>query len=152
MDTHLTLNFLAAYVHQHKYYLEAWRAKGLSWNWGAALFGVAWFAYRKMYGWATFIYLVNLFVGFALGAMVLDEASFNEVYLLFALFQRVLFGLVCNFLYYVSAVRKIKKAYSKNAMLDLEDTRKLGGVSVRGVVVVVFVNIGFSLLDVLLTS
>ncbi|RAT93975.1 DUF2628 domain-containing protein [Brevibacillus sp. Leaf182] len=152
MDTHLTLNFLAAYVHQHKYYLEAWRAKGLSWNWGAALFGVAWFAYRKMYGWATFIYLVNLFVGFALGAMVLDEASFNEVYLLFALFQRVLLGLVCNFLYYVSAVRKIKKAYSKNAMLDLEDTRKLGGVSVRGVVVVVFVNIGFSLLDVLLTS
>ncbi|MGF9909101.1 DUF2628 domain-containing protein [Brevibacillus porteri] len=147
MDTHLTLNFLSAYVHHHKYYLNAWRTKGLSWNWGAALFGEAWFAFRKMYLFATIIYSVNLFVGLLLGLIGLDDATFYEIYIVFAILQRVLFALTANFLYYVSAVKAIKKAHSKHTTLDLEETKKLGGTSVRAVIVVVLINLCFSLLD-----
>ncbi|GED57763.1 DUF2628 domain-containing protein [Brevibacillus formosus] len=147
MDTHLTLNFLSAYVHHHNYYLNAWRTKGFSWNWGAALFGEAWFAFRKMYLLAIIIYSVNLCVGLLLGFVGLDDATFYEIYIVFAITQRVLFALTANFLYYVSAVQTIKKAHSKHTMLDLEEIKKLGGTSVRAVIVVVLVNLCFSLLD-----
>jgi Protein of unknown function (DUF2628) len=147
LDTQLTLNFLSAYVHQHKYYLDVWRTKGFSWNWGAALFGEAWFAFRKMYLFVVIIYLVDLFLGMGLALTGLDEATLNKIYILFAILQRVVFGLSANFIYYVSAVKKIKKAHSKNTMLDLEETRRLGGSSIRGVVVVVLVNLCLNLLD-----
>ncbi|MFS0555948.1 DUF2628 domain-containing protein [Brevibacillus sp. 179-C9.3 HS] len=147
MDIHLSQNFLSAYVHHHKYYLDAWRTKGLSWNWGAALFGEAWFAFRKMYVFAAIIYSVNLLLGFVLGVTGLDDATLNGIYILLALLQRVLFGLSANFIYYFSAVKKIKKAHGKHATLDLDETRKLGGTSVLGVVVVVLVNLCFRLLD-----
>ncbi|MED1943882.1 MULTISPECIES: DUF2628 domain-containing protein [Brevibacillus] len=147
MDTQLTLNFLSAYVHHHKYYLDVWRTKGFSWNWGAALFGEAWFAYRKMYLLAIIIYSVNLCVGLLLGFVGLDDATFYEIYIVFAITQRVLFALTANFLYYVSAVQTIKKAHSKHTTLDIEEIKKLGGTSVRAVIVVVLVNLCFSLLD-----
>ncbi|GEC89295.1 MULTISPECIES: DUF2628 domain-containing protein [Brevibacillus] len=151
MDTQLTLNYLSAYVHHHKYYLDVWRTKGFSWNWGAAFFGEAWFAFRKMYLLAIIIYSVNLCVGLLLGLVGLDDATFYEIYIVFAITQRVLFALTANFLYYVSAVQTIKKAHSKHTTLDLDEIKKLGGTSVRAVIVVVLVNFCFSLLDRFLT-
>ncbi len=49
--------------YKHAYYMFVWgnikhRLLRCSWNWAAFMFGFIWFAYRKMYGYALFLFVL----------------------------------------------------------------------------------------------
>jgi len=140
LDTQLIVNYLTSFVQGNQYYLEKWRKRGFSWNWGAAFFGITWLAYRKMYLYTTLIFLINSLFGFLLGYFGMEDREFRNLLILFFLFQRVVLGMFANLIYYVFTIKKIKNAYIKNPSISTEEIQKLGGVSAIGVFTVILVS------------
>lgn len=58
------------------YYLRAWNGTGRRFNFAAFFFGVAWLAYRKMYGLTFLFVLLGLGLG-ALDGLVLEKLAFE---------------------------------------------------------------------------
>lgn len=110
------------------YYLGKWTTpdgklqKKLSWNWAAFFFGILWFFYRKMYGWALGFYVIGIALYF-----LLPGISFG---------MWIVYGLTANSLYYDHVKDRIET--SRQMVTGIEDQEKAiamsGGTSTLGVV------------------
>ncbi len=114
---------------QDPYYLNAWGPKlgtsttGRRFNWPAAIFGMTWCFYRKMYGVGLLLvvaffaltFVLGLLMGFALAVFVpsLDGGT-HELSILLSvatlLIVRVSFGFLANSIYFRKASRAIQDA------------------------------------------
>jgi hypothetical protein len=75
----------------------------LSWNWPAALAGIWWYLYRKMYGWALFDFVLGVLLGWTLFVPILWGVA------------RAVTG---DYLYFRQADRKIRGARPVSSAFD----------------------------------
>ena len=135
----------ARFVDQNTaYYLKIFREKdndGVKepWNWIAAIFGVGWFAYRKMYKNArTFFFLIITIE--TVQMIIIANSIFFPISVILELALFLYFGVTGNHKYYLHVNRKIKEIKDweeKNALL-IDWYAKVGGTNI-------FAAIGFCL-------
>ncbi len=66
-----------------------------SWNWSAALVGMGWYLYRKMYGWALLDFVLGVLLGWTLFVPIL---------------WGVARAVTADYLYFLHAGRKVREA------------------------------------------
>lgn len=98
-----------------------------SWNWAALVFGVYWFAYRKMNGYAYFILGIWVLVDLVL-IITTKQASSNTSSFL-GMF--IIIALLSNQSYLDFVIKKVKKLKKQYPNKDerLEMIKKRGGIS-----------------------
>jgi len=74
-----------------------------SWNWAAALAGMWWYLYRKMYWWALFDFVLAVLLGWTLFVPILWGVA------------RAVTG---DYLYFLQADRKIREARPASSSVD----------------------------------
>ena len=131
------------------YYLEKWKAHSGStlkgWNWAAALFGIQWMTYRKMYVEALLYYLFLLFAGMIIGlAFWAFRIRFNGDWIqpLFG----ILAGVFGNALYRKKALRTLRKFLSMDDHKRLTALQTEGGTSIAGVIVGIVIQFAIAFL------
>jgi hypothetical protein len=110
-----------------------------SWNWAAALFGVGWFAYRKMYKTARAFFFLIIAIE-TVQIIIIANSIFFPISVILELALFLYFGATGNHKYYLHVNRKIteiKGWEDKNAFL-IDWYTKIGGTSI-------FSAIGFCL-------
>jgi hypothetical protein len=109
------------------------------WNWAAAIFGVYWFAYRKMFRRAG-IFLAAYIVITALQIIIIANSLFLPISVFFELGMFLYFGSTGNHNYYLHVNRTIKKIkeWEANNNFIVDWYTKAGGTSI-------FSAIGFCL-------
>lgn len=114
------------------HYIEPWSKfyKGgskISFNLGAAVGGVLWAGYRKMYGF-LFVNIILFMIHFPLAEKFSFFEDFPVFLWLVLLGNPIFFGLFGNYIYYKSATKKIDKAlkFAKNKEQYLKN---IGGVN-----------------------
>lgn len=118
------------------FYFEKWgkHADGAlkGWNWAAALFGIEWMAYRKMYVEAVLSYIV----------VSLLSVAFNLEGTLWGYCFRIMFGLFGNALYHAKAMRALHKVdILSNSSDRLCALSRRGGTSVAAVLILIMFEI-----------
>lgn len=100
------------------------------WNWAAAIFGVYWFAYRKMYRLAR-IFLVLYIVITALQIIIIANSMFLPISVFFELGMFLYFGSTGNHTYYLHVNRSINKIkeWEENNNYMVDWYSKLGGTN-----------------------
>jgi hypothetical protein len=112
------------------FYLDRWAAmdaKGsaMSWNWPACLFGMFWFAYRKMW-----LPMVGIFVAnFALLMITGNNPRFASAFWLFSAAIGFATGTFANYLYRQQTDKLVENTAPLGRALQLEELVRRGGVS-----------------------
>jgi hypothetical protein len=105
------------------------------WNWAAAIFGVYWFAYRKMHRRAR-IFLIAYIAITALQIIIIANSMFVPISVFFELGMFLYFGTTGNHNYFLHVNRTIKKIKeleaNNNYMVDWYT--KSGGTSILSVI------------------
>lgn len=123
-----------------EYYLKIFRAYENDetkepWNWSAAIFGVYWFAYRKMYRRARIF--LGLYVAIiALQIVIIANSTFLPISVIFELGMFLYFGFTGNHNYYLHVNRTIKeiKDWEEKNNFSIDWYAKAGGTSILSVV------------------
>lgn len=149
---------------QDEYYMEAWQPflsatnGGRRFNWAAALLGMYWCFYRKMYGTGLLLLVGTVVIVLAVSVvtmillpdMDIEGLAFTWIATSITFFAiRVPLGFLANRIYFRKATRVIKKARIKELSLDelLEHLRDRGGTSVIGLIVAIAINLAARLLS-----
>lgn len=108
---------------------------GVSWNWSAFVFASTWLAYRKMYGWAAVVALIELAIT-AVGS-VFPDLIYAVLGLAFTV--QLILGLFGNAIFF----SRVKKHSAKTAEMSKAERReyliKHGGSSVKGTIIFVVI-------------
>ena len=146
-----------------RYYLNAWESLlstnrgGFKFNWPAALFGLSWCFYRKMYvlgvALVVAVFIVALVFGVVLGLIAPGEdhlGSVDEAFLAYVAIAivRVPFGFVANRFYFRKATQHIEKSYKAGLKGPdlLEHLQRVGGTSPVALAVAIAITIAIRLL------
>lgn len=121
-----------------KYYLESWKSEKIKFNFAAFLFETLWFAYRKMYGAAIALLILNLIVNL-LTFLILIKTKFFMGGTIFVLFIRVYIGFKANEFYFNRAKYILEKS-------NFEPEEKECGTSFLSVSILIFIAILFQVL------
>jgi len=101
------------------------------WNWAAAIFGVYWFAYRKMFRRARIFFALYVVIT-ALQIVIIANSMFFPISVVFELGMFLYFGYTGNHSYYLYVNRTIKNIATweeqSNYMIDWYV--KAGGTSI----------------------
>ena len=132
---------LALFVGDNQtYYLQKWRVsfdpgRNSGWNWVAFFFTPIWFAYRKMYGYATLVFLLQNVMGFFTGGII-------------GLICAILGGYWGNALYYKHAEKAISlaKMTAPNEELRRMHIQQAGGTSMAGMILTIVIGVVWTLL------
>jgi hypothetical protein len=146
------------FVDQDEYYMKAWLPLlsatngGRQFNWAAALFGMIWCFYRKMYGTglllivgaSVIMLVVSVVVMILLPDIDIEGKAFTLTttgVVLLAI--RVPLGFLANRIYFRKATRVIKKARIKDLSMNelLEYLRDRGGTSGIGLGVAIAISV-----------
>jgi hypothetical protein len=125
---------------------------GRRFNWAAALFGMTWCFYRKMYGTGLLLLVGTSVIAFVFGVvsmillpdMDVEGQAFTWTFIgVWVLAVRVPFGFLANRIYFRKATRVIKKARIKDLSLDelLGHLRDRGGTSFIGLGVAIAISV-----------
>jgi Protein of unknown function (DUF2628) len=140
-------------------YVEKWRGliagthKLAGFNLYAAVFGTAWFFYRKMYGLGAAVFVAGVIVSFTSAIAyarivrppVLDNTRLTLVGLVsVAVLVRIPIGAVANVLYYKKAAKAVREAAVFTIPSDYLKAR--GGVSFGSALLAVVVGVAFTML------
>ena len=101
------------------------------WNWAAAILGVYWLAYRKMYTRAK-IFLAAYIVVIALQIIIIANSAFFPISVFFELGMFLYFGFTGNHNYYLHVNRTIKeiKEWEEKNNFMVDWYTKAGGTSI----------------------
>jgi len=101
------------------------------WNWAAAIFGVYWLAYRKMYRRAG-IFLAAYIAITALQIVIIANSMFLPISVFFELGLFLYFGSTGNHTYYLHVNRTIKeiKEWEEKNNFMIDWYTKAGGTSI----------------------
>jgi hypothetical protein len=101
------------------------------WNWAAAIFGVYWFAYRKMYRRAG-IFFAAYVIMTALQIIIIANSMFLPISVFFELGMFLYFGHTGNHNYYLHVNRTIKeiKEWEESNRFMVDWYTKVGGTSI----------------------
>jgi len=138
------------------YYVEKW--KGLlagtksfaGFNVYAAIFGMAWFFYRRMFALGSAVFLAGILVALVSSALIpaperLDSVTRTLVVVTsLAVFVRIPIGMIANVLYYRKAAWAVRRSASVTTPIDFLKSK--GGVSSGGAVLAVILGLAFRLL------
>jgi hypothetical protein len=122
-----------------EYYLKIFRAyeeNGTKepWNWASAIFGVYWFAYRKMFREAKFFFAVVLTIT-VLQLAIIANAKFVPISVVLDVGLFLYFGFAGNHLYYLHVNRTLGQIHDweerDNYLIDWYT--KAGGTSILSV-------------------
>ncbi len=148
---------------QDEYYTKAWQPLlsatngGVRFNWAAALLGMTWCFYRKMYatglllvvGAGVIMIVFGVVVKILIPEMDIEGQAFTSTAILVWWFAiRVPFGFLANRIYFRKATRVIKKARIKDLSPDelSGHLRDRGGISVIGLGVAIAIGAAVRLL------
>ena len=125
------------------YYLEQWKLHAdttlKGWNWAAAIFGIEWLAYRRLYREALLSFVLLLLCAFVLALIGLDGDFFGYSY-------RLLIGMLGNMLYRNKALRALRSVTAAGDPQPLEALARKGGASPAGVVGIILLELLWSYL------
>lgn len=142
---------------QEDFYLEVWQPalsgakSGYKFNLAAAVFGMTWCFYRKMYGVGLILLTSEFIVGIVIGISIyvvnpeanLESQGFSLAMTGVTLLAiRVPFGFLANRLYFRKATAEIETATSEGQSQEqlLAIVRRRGGTSGFGIAVAVAIN------------
>lgn len=120
-----------------KFYADGRDKFAFTWHWPAFFFTFIWMAYRKLYGWALALFLLNFipFLGF---------------------FFWVIFGLTGNYLYYKYTKKKILNLKTTQTFSDSNQMvvalRKIGGVNVGAMGLAIAAAVSLQIFQLILKS
>ena len=137
------------------FYLEKWKSHSedtlKGWNWPAAVFGLQWMMYRKMYLEALLFYVFQIVAGVLIGMAFWTFRVSIDGELIRPIFG-ILTGIFGNMLYRNKALRILRKTIYMDEPMRVAALQEKGGTSVVGVIVGVIVQIIIAILLVFLTS
>ena len=123
-----------------EYYLDKWNSsenpkKKAGWNWAAALCGLLWLGYRKMYN--IIMQIVVLFLVFDAIKFYLGVDLDSSIGIILA----VVLGMLGNSLYYKHMLKEIENINGEfsDSARELQELKKVGGRSWGGVALTIII-------------
>lgn len=126
------------------YYMDKWNkykenTKFISWNWPAFFFGLIWFAYRKMYGFAGILFGIGVLSNIIFEGLI-DSSGLSLLCSLIIMVCSALFGNQLYIKFCVKKISRIKSALPNITSEDLSARLKANG-GITWVPVIIFVAI-----------
>lgn len=120
------------------FYMGKWKSHSSTalkgWNWAAAIFGIEWMAYRKMYWETALFFAISAVLTFVLVLIGLDGDLWGDTF-------RILIGVFGNALYRKKALRTLRKADTEEDSERLKTLARKGGASPASVAVMLVLEV-----------